>query len=62
MFPMTSLFRMRNRAHFRFIIPACAALLAAQTALAQSTIEGTLQVEDASPSLIHVKRIDYPAL
>ena len=59
---MTSLFRMRNRAHFRFIIAACAALLAAQTALAQSTIEGTLQVEDASPSLIHVKRIDYPAL
>ena len=45
-----------------FIIATCAALLAAQTALAQLTIEGTLQVEDASPSLIHVKRIDYPAL
>ena len=59
---MTLLSRMRKRAHFRFIIAACAALLASQTTLAQSIIEGTLQVEDASPSLIHVKRIDYPAL
>mgnify|MGYP006262841491 CR=1 FL=1 len=62
LFPMTLLSRMRKRAHFRFIIAACAALLVSQTALAQSIIEGTLQVEDASPSLIHVKRIDYPAL
>ena len=29
---------------------------------AQSAIRGTLHLEDATPSLIHVKRIDYPAL
>ena len=39
-----------------------AVLAVANAGWAQSTIEGTLQLEDDTPSLIHVKRIDYPAL
>ncbi len=40
----------------------CATLLMGTTAVSQSTIEGTVQLEGAAPSIIHVKRVDYPAL
>ena len=36
--------------------------LVSAAACAQSTIEGTIVLETSPPSIIHVKRIDYPAL
>ena len=44
------------------LIALIAVLAAGNAGFAQSTISGTLQLEDGTPSLIHVKRIDYPAL
>lgn len=37
-------------------------MLMSTAGLAQFTIEGTIDLDGSTPSLIHVKRIDYPAL
>ena len=53
---------MHNRLRRICLIALIAFLSVVNASWAQSTIEGTLQLEDGTPSLIHVKRIDYPAL
>lgn len=53
---------MRNRLRRIGLIALSAVLAVGNVGWSQSTIEGTLQFEVGTPSLIHVKRIDYPAL
>jgi hypothetical protein len=53
---------MHKRRRSICLIALSAVLAVANVGWTQSTIKGTLQLEEATPSLIHVKRIRYPAL